>query len=188
MVIFIVFILLGYIKIDSWIRANEAEGWLEHPHLSQHCTMWQLLYLVTWTITAVFDSMCCLLTCIVCSSKWCGAWEEYNCCEHCAKATIHQATTLLATSKYVIFPGHNHLLTTSTDDPSPHWCSGDNQSVGSSVLVVSRWLWPGNRTFLEVASMVVTCYIVAVLRSGKGTVHWIDSDDNKLMNADWFSA
>ena len=34
------------------------------------------------------------------------------------------------------------------------WCSGDNQSVGSSVPVVSRWLWPGNRIFLEVASMV----------------------------------
>ena len=30
-----------------------------------------------------------------------------------------------------------------------------------SVPVVSRWLWPGNRTFLEVASMVVTWWIVA---------------------------
>ena len=34
------------------------------------------------------------------------------------KATIHQVTTLLATSKNVLFPGHNHLLTTGTDDPS----------------------------------------------------------------------
>ena len=40
-----------------------------------------------------------------------------------------------------------------------HWRSGDNQ-CGSSVPVVSRWLWPGNRTFLEVASMVVTWGIV----------------------------
>ena len=32
------------------------------------------------------------------------------------KATIHQLTTMLATSKNVLFPGHNHLLTTSTDD------------------------------------------------------------------------
>ena len=32
------------------------------------------------------------------------------------KATIHQVTTLLAISKNVLFPGHNHLLTTSTDD------------------------------------------------------------------------
>ena len=34
------------------------------------------------------------------------------------KATIHQVTTMLATSKDVLFPGHNHLLTTGTDDPS----------------------------------------------------------------------
>ena len=33
------------------------------------------------------------------------------------KATIHQVTTMLATSKIVSFPVHNHLLTTSTDDP-----------------------------------------------------------------------
>ena len=32
------------------------------------------------------------------------------------KATIHQVTTMLATSKDVLFPGHNHLLTTITDD------------------------------------------------------------------------
>ena len=31
------------------------------------------------------------------------------------KATIHQVTTMLATSKNVPFPGHNHLLTTGTD-------------------------------------------------------------------------
>ena len=36
------------------------------------------------------------------------------------KATIHQVTTTLTTSKNVLFPGHNHLLTTcrTTDDPS----------------------------------------------------------------------
>ena len=34
------------------------------------------------------------------------------------KATIHQVSTVLATSKNVLFPGHNHLLATSTDDPS----------------------------------------------------------------------
>ena len=36
----------------------------------------------------------------------------------CPKATIHQVTTMQATSKNVLFLGHNHLLTTSTDDPS----------------------------------------------------------------------
>ena len=33
-----------------------------------------------------------------------------------------------------------------------YWC----MIICSSVPMVSRWLWPGNRTFLEVASMVVT--------------------------------
>ena len=32
------------------------------------------------------------------------------------KATIHQVTTMLATSKNVLFPGSKHLLTTGTDD------------------------------------------------------------------------
>ena len=31
---------------------------------------------------------------------------------------IHQVTTMLATSKNVLFPCHNHLLTTGADDPS----------------------------------------------------------------------
>ena len=30
---------------------------------------------------------------------------------------IHQLTTMLSTSKNVLFPGHNHLLNTGTDDP-----------------------------------------------------------------------
>ena len=34
------------------------------------------------------------------------------------KATIYQVTTMPATSKNVLFPGPNHLLTTSADDPS----------------------------------------------------------------------
>ena len=34
------------------------------------------------------------------------------------KATIHQVTTMLATSKNVLFLGHNNLLTTDADDPS----------------------------------------------------------------------
>ena len=33
------------------------------------------------------------------------------------KATIHQETTMLATSKNVLFQGHNHPLTTGADDP-----------------------------------------------------------------------
>ena len=34
------------------------------------------------------------------------------------KKNIHPVTIMLATSKNVLFPGHKHLLTTSTDDPS----------------------------------------------------------------------
>ena len=36
----------------------------------------------------------------------------------CKKGTIHQITTMLATSKNVLFPGHNYLLTTGADDPT----------------------------------------------------------------------
>ena len=75
---------------------------------------------------------------------------------------------MLATSKNVPIPGHNHLLTTGADDPTLYCLNareGDNRSEGSSAPVVSRWLLPGDRTFLEVASMVVTWWIVAFLRS-----------------------
>ena len=34
------------------------------------------------------------------------------------KVTIHQVTTMLATSKNILFPGHSHLLTTGDDDSS----------------------------------------------------------------------
>ena len=34
------------------------------------------------------------------------------------KNTIHQLTTMLSTSKNVLFPDHNHLLTTGADDPT----------------------------------------------------------------------
>ena len=44
-------------------------------------------------------------------------------------------------------------------------CLGNNQSVGLSVPVVSRCLWPWNRTIFKVASMVVTWWIVAFLCS-----------------------
>ena len=39
---------------------------------------------------------------------------------HTAKKNpiIRQVTTMLATSENILFPGHNHQLTTSTDDPT----------------------------------------------------------------------
>ena len=73
------------------------------------------------------------------------------------KATIHQVTTMLATSKNVLYPGHNHLLTTSTYDPS----LADTRAIIKVLDHQCWWLWPLNRTFLEVDSMVVTWWIVA---------------------------
>ena len=67
------------------------------------------------------------------------------------KATIHQVTTMLATFKHALFPGHNHLLTTSADDPSlwiSPWHSGNNPiiKVNSTLhfgyrLRVSKYRW-----------------------------------------------
>ena len=34
------------------------------------------------------------------------------------KATIHQVTIMLTTSKHILFPGHNHPLKTGRDDHS----------------------------------------------------------------------
>ena len=39
----------------------------------------------------------------------------------------------------------------------PHWCSDNNQSVGSSTPLVSTCLEPGNKTFLEAAIIIVEC-------------------------------
>ena len=73
---------------------------------------------------------------------------------------------MLSTSKNVLFPGHNHLLTTGADDPTLIIAQTPaSESEGSSATVVSRWFWPGNRTFLEVNSMVVSWWIVAFLPS-----------------------
>ena len=65
------------------------------------------------------------------------------------KATIHQVTTMLATSKNSLCPGHNHLITTGADDPTL-WLSPEHQ----------RGWWLKWRV-IEVASMVVAWWIVA---------------------------
>ena len=57
-------------------------------------------------------------SCVLTFVTWCsGLFNGPNFCvlALCKKATIHQITTMLATSKNVLFLGHNHLLTTSTD-------------------------------------------------------------------------
>ena len=54
-------------------------------------------------------------------------------------ATIHQVTTMLATSRNVLFQGHNHLQTTGTDDLTLSLLP-ELQRVKGHVPVVSRWL------------------------------------------------
>ena len=63
--------------------------------------------------------------------------------DNAQKATIHQ----VATSKNFLFAGHNHLLITGAEDPTLIIARA-RADVGSSALVVNRWLGPGNRTFL----------------------------------------
>ena len=53
------------------------------------------------------------------------------------KATIHQVTNMLVSPKNDLFPGHNHLLTTGTDDPTC-WHLGDKMSGDQY-----RWLAGG---------------------------------------------
>ena len=62
--------------------------------------------------------------------------QDSSYCEK--KNTIDQVTTMLATTKNVLFPGHNNLLT-STDDSSLAGAPVIIKSVGSSVLVASRY-------------------------------------------------
>ena len=77
---------------------------------------------------------------------------------HISTSSVHEFFGMSApTALESHYPLGNHLLTTGTDDPT--LCEGDNYSEGSTVPVVSRWLWPGNRTHLEVAGMVVTCTV-----------------------------
>ena len=47
---------------------------------------------------------------------------------------------MLATTKNVLFPGHNHLLTTSTDDPTL-WLSPNRQQVKGHQY---QWLADGH--------------------------------------------
>ena len=55
------------------------------------------------------------------------------------KATIHQVTTMLATTENVLFRGHNLLLTTGTDDLIL-WLSPKRQRVKGHLY---QWLAGG---------------------------------------------
>ena len=74
---------------------------------------------------------------------------------------------MLATSENVLFAGHNHLLTTSTNDPSL-------ASIRATIKVSGhQYQWLAGGYDLEVpASMVVTWWIVAFLHSALLLVLW----------------
>ena len=60
----------------------------------------------------------------IASCRWllakCCRFEIYECQRLyiVQKAAIHQVTTMLATCKNALFPDHNQLVTTGTDDPT----------------------------------------------------------------------
>ena len=55
------------------------------------------------------------------------------------------------------------------------YCPSASEGKWRVISMVSRWLWPGNRTYLELVSMVVTWWIVACLPSvGHGELHHSD--------------
>ena len=59
------------------------------------------------------------------------------------KATIHQVTTMLATSENVLFPGHNHHANHQYWWPNTLIIAQAPASEGSSVSVVSMDLHDG---------------------------------------------
>ena len=65
------------------------------------------------------------------------------------KATIHQATTMLATSKNVLFLYHNHLLTIGADD-STLWLSPEPQPSNTSILFLREEQYFKSISFFKV--------------------------------------
>ena len=122
-------------------------------------------------------------------SEWVSEWVKWI-TQH-KEAIIHQLTTMISTSKKsyfkVITTCYSQVLMTlhfNYHHPNIqrvglnifYWSIQKDQTwqncdvslllnVGSSAPLVSKWLWPGNRTFLEVDSMVVSLWIVAFLPS-----------------------
>ena len=77
-----------------------------------------------------------------------------DCISQRRKATIYELITMLSTSKNVLFPGHNHLLTTGAYDLTLSLLPEHQRVKGHQY----RWLPGGydlgNRKLLEVDSMV----------------------------------
>ena len=69
---------------------------------------------------------------------------------HCAKKPLATSfTIMLATSKSVLVPGHNHLLTTGTDDPTL-WLSPEHQHVWIIEVKGRQYRWLAGGFDLEI--------------------------------------
>ena len=113
----------------------------------------------------VITSPPCSLLAIICQqfaepTSHLYVWIQ-QCGSHCT--TLESRISQILARWKIVYNEFNHFdwylwMKTECNMSQCRWQSGDNQSVGSSVPVVSRWLWPRNRTFLEVASMMVTSW------------------------------
>ena len=75
-----------------------------------------------------------------------------------------------STSKNVLFSDHNHLLTTSAEDPTLIFVWGPAKEIFELKGHQQQWLAGGydlEKDFLEVDSMVVSWWKVAFWRCGK---------------------
>ena len=84
-----------------------------------------------------------------------------SCSQPAQKATIHQVTTMLATSKNVLFPGHNHqcwwpftLIIT---------LAGSQASMVDSGFLPSDWLFTKEFIFRQSCSLTVSITIAFVV-------------------------
>ena len=122
-----------------------------YPHLDTTVTVHTLIQytkLICFSKQTVFCSPMSFIK-VQNEFKYWDKWDTtgvFVSTEHWAKTdTIHRLTTTLATSKNVLFPGHNHLLTTSADDRSLAGTWAIIKVLGHQ----HQWLSPGNRTFFR---------------------------------------
>ena len=106
-----------------WSQYKTRSGLRDFFHQVFYYITSYVVYQNVWQTTSncldILEYINTMRNCIVCSCSDenfdVSSWESRG---RVHSSTIHQLTTMLATSKNVLYPGHNHLLTTSTDDLS----------------------------------------------------------------------
>ena len=93
--------------------------------------------------------------------------------------TIHQVITMLTTSNNVLFPGHNHLLTAGTYDPTL-WLSPKRQQVKGHLYQWLAWWLPGG--FLRSDFFLMTSDVVTDTRC-ENNIHFSSKPLNLLVVA-----